>query len=217
MLTELRVTNFKGFAGEHRVPLAPVTLIFGSNSSGKTALLHALALLAENSGPATLLRPPGAGIDLSVPDIDLGGYRNLMNRHDVSADRYMGLGVSADLIGHRGRTELFDMWAARASSHDFELVLTSDGSIGVDRSSLSLHCASDISLDFEILSRDEYVHDKSDFVSELEDENPIRRFGLRLSPERASRAALGLSDLFNHAKGWIDDHRNYLDSASISQ
>lgn len=217
MLTELRVTNFKGFGGEHRVPLAPVTLIFGSNSSGKTALLHALALLAESSGPAALLRPPGAGIDLSVPDIDLGGYRNLMNRHDVSAERFIGLGVSTDLIGYRGRTELFDMWAARSSSHEFELRQNPDGSIGVDRSSLDLKCASDISLDFETLSRDEYPHDKSDFVGELDNESFIGPFGLRLSPERASRSALALAKLFHHAKVWIDDHQTYLDSASASQ
>ena len=217
MLTELRVTNFKGFAGEHRIPLAPVTLIFGSNSSGKTALLHALALLAENSGPAALLGPTNGGIDLSVPDIDLGGYRNLMNRHDVSADRYVGLGVSADVIGFRGRAELLDMWQARASSHDFHLVQNPDGSVVVDRSHLSLHRTADISLDFETFSVEEQFQDKPDLVSEMEDESSVRQFGLRLTPERASRAALGLAQLFNQAKEWIDNHQSYLENSPLPQ
>ncbi len=43
-VTALRIANFKAFASSHRVPLRPLTLIYGANSAGKSSILHALAL-----------------------------------------------------------------------------------------------------------------------------------------------------------------------------
>lgn len=149
MLTELRVTNFKGFAGEHRVPLAPLTLLFGSNSSGKTALLHALALLAENLGASPFRRPTG-NFDLAVPDLDLGGYRNLIHRHHVTPDTFIGLGFTANLMGfrHHRSHDIIDPLGATAASHDFRFVQTDDGRVRPAASSTVLHCPEDIPLEF---------------------------------------------------------------------
>jgi AAA15 family ATPase/GTPase len=36
MLTALRIGNFKAFAEAQRIPVRPLTLIYGENSSGKT-------------------------------------------------------------------------------------------------------------------------------------------------------------------------------------
>jgi len=44
ILNALHITNFKAFANSQRVPLRPVTLIYGANSAGKSSILHALAL-----------------------------------------------------------------------------------------------------------------------------------------------------------------------------
>ncbi len=43
-LTALRLANFKAFAASQRIPLRPITLVFGANSAGKSSLIHALAL-----------------------------------------------------------------------------------------------------------------------------------------------------------------------------
>ena len=44
MLTGLRLGNFKAFAETQRLPIRPLTLIFGANSSGKSSLIHGLLL-----------------------------------------------------------------------------------------------------------------------------------------------------------------------------
>jgi AAA15 family ATPase/GTPase len=44
MLTALRLGNFKAFADTQRLPIRPLTLIFGANSSGKSRLIHGLLL-----------------------------------------------------------------------------------------------------------------------------------------------------------------------------
>lgn len=43
--TELSIQNFKAFGKRQHIPLKPITLLFGANSSGKSSILHALALL----------------------------------------------------------------------------------------------------------------------------------------------------------------------------
>jgi AAA15 family ATPase/GTPase len=47
MITAIELENFRGFSKPVRIELAPVTLLFGTNSSGKTALLHAILFLHE--------------------------------------------------------------------------------------------------------------------------------------------------------------------------
>ena len=81
MLREYQLTNFKAFAGPETIPIRPITLIYGPNSSGKSSVLQSLLLLkqtlqeAENS--EVLLLPKGNLVNL-------GGYREFVHRHDVS-------------------------------------------------------------------------------------------------------------------------------------
>ena len=44
VITELGIGNFKAFGDIQQVPIKPLTLIFGANSSGKSSILHALLL-----------------------------------------------------------------------------------------------------------------------------------------------------------------------------
>jgi AAA15 family ATPase/GTPase len=81
MLREYHLTNFKAFAGPETIPIRPITLIYGPNSSGKSSILQSLLLLKqtlqEAENPETLLLPKGNLINL-------GGYRDFIHRHDVS-------------------------------------------------------------------------------------------------------------------------------------
>jgi len=45
MLTEFSIGNYQAFNAPQRVPLKPITLIFGPNSSGKSALLRSLLVI----------------------------------------------------------------------------------------------------------------------------------------------------------------------------
>ena len=83
MLTALRLGNFKAFADTQQIPLRPLTLIFGANSSGKSSLIHSLLLAKEavEGKEATLdVFRTDAGGD----SVDLGGFRQYVHRRDVS-------------------------------------------------------------------------------------------------------------------------------------
>lgn len=81
MLREYQLTNFKAFAGPEKLPIRPITLIYGPNSSGKSSVLQSLLLLKqtlqEAEDPDTVLLPKGNLVNL-------GGYREFVHRHDVS-------------------------------------------------------------------------------------------------------------------------------------
>ncbi|MGK7902481.1 MAG: DUF3696 domain-containing protein [Hormoscilla sp.] len=81
MLREYQLTNFKAFAGPEKLPIRPITLIYGPNSSGKSSVLQSLLLLKqtlqEAEDPDTVLLPKGNLVNL-------GSYREFVHRHDVS-------------------------------------------------------------------------------------------------------------------------------------
>jgi hypothetical protein len=90
VITGFSLEHFRAFGGRTAIPCAPVTLLFGKNSVGKTAALTALRALHQSyrlqSGSSVLDFEPGNG------RISLGGPHNYFHRHDVS--RPLRLGVS---------------------------------------------------------------------------------------------------------------------------
>lgn len=78
--TALKLKNFKSIGPEQQViPLAPITLLFGPNSAGKSTVLQALIYLREiiKSGN---LDPDRTAIGGDF--LDLGGFRNLVHGRD---------------------------------------------------------------------------------------------------------------------------------------
>ena len=49
MLTELRLKNFKAWKDTEKVSLQPVTMLLGTNSSGKSSLIQSLLLLKQTA------------------------------------------------------------------------------------------------------------------------------------------------------------------------
>ncbi|MBX9903747.1 MAG: AAA family ATPase [Burkholderiales bacterium] len=78
-LAALRVGNFKAFAETQRIPLKPITLIFGPNSAGKSSFIHSLALAheAHRKGLLDVFRT-----ELGGTSIDLGGFRQYVHKTD---------------------------------------------------------------------------------------------------------------------------------------
>jgi len=78
-LTALRIANFKAFAAAQRVPLRPITLIYGANSAGKSSILHAFALAhhAVETGELDTQRTQIGG-----ESIDLGGFQQYVHRRE---------------------------------------------------------------------------------------------------------------------------------------
>lgn len=77
--TALRLANFKAFAAAQRVPLRPITLVYGANSAGKSSILHALALAhhAVETGELDTQRTQIGG-----ESIDLGGFLQYVHRRE---------------------------------------------------------------------------------------------------------------------------------------
>jgi hypothetical protein len=80
-LQSIALGNFKAFRETQSVPLRPLTLIFGANSSGKSSLIHGLLLArhAFETGELDVTRT-----EIGGDSVDLGGFRQYVHRRDIS-------------------------------------------------------------------------------------------------------------------------------------
>lgn len=94
MITAIELTNFKGAGDTVRIPIKPITLLFGANSAGKSTILHALHLayevLVNRNFDPDITEKGGDGINL-------GGFRNFVHNRELS--RRLTLGFELDLSG----------------------------------------------------------------------------------------------------------------------
>ena len=89
MLSALELENFRSFGTRTRIPMAPITLVLGENSAGKSSILHALTVLKQSldsrSGDAPLLPRATDGI------ADFGTFTDLLYDHDSRRTLHIGL------------------------------------------------------------------------------------------------------------------------------
>jgi len=103
MLTALRIGNFKAFAESQRIPVRPLTLIYGANSSGKSSVLHSVILArhAQETGDLDVHRTNVGG-----ESVDLGGFRQYVHRRE--ANRRVEWAMDLDTSSFKDRlAELF--------------------------------------------------------------------------------------------------------------
>ncbi len=81
VLTAITLENFKAFGKPARVPLAPITLLFGENSAGKSTILQALYLLKQTRE----LGSPNVPLLLRAENgyVDMGSFRETIHSHDI--------------------------------------------------------------------------------------------------------------------------------------
>lgn len=81
MINKITLTNFKGIKDEVEIPIAPLTLLFGGNSSGKSTILHAVAYARE------ILEGGNCDVEttrLGGNAFDLGGFEEIIHGRDES-------------------------------------------------------------------------------------------------------------------------------------
>ena len=81
MLTHLRIKNFKAWRDTGPMRLAPLTVIFGANSSGKSSLGHLLLALKQTALLADRKRALHLGDEHTL--IDLGTFADCIYGHDL--------------------------------------------------------------------------------------------------------------------------------------
>ncbi len=98
MLRRIALENFKNWQ-RLEVELAPITLLFGTNSAGKTSILQSLLLLKQTArgfDPKQHINFGGGERDYA----DFGSYSDLVYAHDQS--NCMGIGLSWEIRGGHG-------------------------------------------------------------------------------------------------------------------
>lgn len=105
MITELRAQNFKSWKDTGPLQLAPLTGLFGANSSGKTSILQVLLMLMQTVESPDRNRVLHFGDDRSF--VDFGTFHDLLYTHKM--DLMLQLDVSWKLSKPLsvGRTPLF--------------------------------------------------------------------------------------------------------------
>ena len=82
MLTHLRIKNFKAWKNTGSIRLAPLTVIFGANSAGKSSLGHLLLALQQTARSTDRKRALHLGDASSF--IDLGTFKDCLHGHDLA-------------------------------------------------------------------------------------------------------------------------------------
>lgn len=82
MLTRLRLRNFKAWKDSGDVRLAPLTVLFGTNSAGKTSIPQLLLLLKQTAESPDRQRALQLGDNRTL--VDAGTYDDVVHGHDIS-------------------------------------------------------------------------------------------------------------------------------------
>jgi len=87
--------NFKAFGDTQSIPIRPLNLIFGANSSGKSSVIHGLLLArhALDTGQIDISRTTLGGESL-----DLGGFRQYVHRREASRRVELVAELSTDIL-----------------------------------------------------------------------------------------------------------------------
>lgn len=119
MLTRLGLRNFKAFGDEMQyADLAPITLIYGPNSGGKSSVIQALILLkqshgarsSENTAPFELV-PQTEDAD----GVDLGSYQSLFHKQAVPNNYTEGMEMEIEITTDTRPNEKFSVHSASSS------------------------------------------------------------------------------------------------------
>lgn len=100
-ITSLTVGGFKGIKNKATIPLAPITLFFGANSTGKSTVLHALLYLYEVVAKRNF---DAQYSSIAGESLYFGGFQNIVHGKDLNG--VITLGATLDF--RDGTTDIWD-------------------------------------------------------------------------------------------------------------
>lgn len=185
MFTQLRLTQFKAWKDTGPVALKPVTMLLGTNSSGKSTLIQSLLLLKQT------VQSPDRTVHLNlggdeVNDIfNFGGFEDVLNQAAESPRQFsMGFdfqGKESDRV--------------KAGQFDCTYGQTSSGSVAIQ--TLDLRTAS---RRFRAIRRD-----KGAYSIVVDDETQPRFKGRNYAPERSIAFSVDAIADLNHDGPIVED------------
>lgn len=206
MINALHLANFKAIGSRQRIPIRPLTLIYGANSAGKSSILHALAL-AHNAIQTDELDVHRTSI--GGESIDLGGFKQYVHRRSIDrqvelafelnldrvelSETYEGTIIASVAIGTGFAAENLELF------QETERTLTDDWSVEVERFELSISNKSIMSMS---VRQDGYLHlDSLDYVHPFF--HDIFRSTIVSSPLQNSVSEDRFSKLIGEMEGFI--------------
>lgn len=96
MLTKIRLRNFKSWRDTGNIRLAPLTVLFGTNSGGKTSIPQLLLLLKQTAESPDRLRALHLGDSRTL--VDAGTFDDVVHNHDISRPVEFTLGWQLDRV-----------------------------------------------------------------------------------------------------------------------
>lgn len=94
MLTKLRIKNFKAWKDSGDIRLAPLTVLFGANSAGKTSIPQLLLLLKQTAESPDRQRALQLGDSRTL--VDAGTFDDVVHGHDLTLPVEFTLGWSLE-------------------------------------------------------------------------------------------------------------------------
>ncbi len=93
MLNKIQLTNFKPYGSDTtEVECAPITLIYGPNSSGKSSIIQSLLMMAQTfSFEDSEVYP----LITSGKNIELGVFSTVIHKHEIARDLQISLELGA--------------------------------------------------------------------------------------------------------------------------
>ncbi len=88
------LANFRGFKDEVQIPLAPLTFLVGPNSSGKSSIFDAILLIVQSG--FQLNNPQSLDINWAGPLVDLGSFKDTVNKHNDKLTMEIGVKLSSE-------------------------------------------------------------------------------------------------------------------------
>lgn len=126
MLTHLQIKNFKAWEDTNKIRLAPLTVFFGANSSGKSSLNQFLLMLKQTAQSPDRQRVLHLG-DIKSP-IDLGTYNDIAYLHD--RNRKIEFSIEWELPKSLSFTNVIDKKKYSGDKMEFHSIL---GPLGENR------------------------------------------------------------------------------------
>jgi AAA15 family ATPase/GTPase len=158
LIKKLRLENFQGFGKNTEIELAPITLIFGPNSSGKSSLIKSLLLMKQS-----VLRPlENSQVNFIDSYVDVGDFSTCVFAHDKL--RKISLGAT---------------FLTKSQAFDLDFEISDPGHISKISMGISSTTVNQGELNFQLkfVSGDEKQNDFGLYRPSVESLNEVASYG----------------------------------------